>query len=97
MLRDYRPVAGYDGHEFGNSQAGDLPMLPPRHQNVAQQIFDESLDMIENHMYVEGAKDGWWACPYGCANGSGVGLSRGDHPAQHPRPQEHRELAPGAA
>lgn len=75
MLRDYRPVAGYDGHEYGNSQAGDLPMLPPRHQNVAQQIFDESLDMIENHMYVEGAKDGWWACPYGCANGSGVGLS----------------------
>ncbi|HTF11223.1 MAG TPA: M14 family zinc carboxypeptidase [Asanoa sp.] len=75
MLRDYRPVAGYDGHEYGNSQAGDLPMLPPRHQNVPQQIFDESLDMIENHMYVEGAQDGWWACPYGCANGSGVGLS----------------------
>lgn len=75
MLRQYRPVAGYDGHEYGNSQAGDLPMLPPRHQNVAQGIFDESLDMIEGHMYVEGAKDGWWACPYGCANGSGVGLS----------------------
>lgn len=75
MLRDYRPVAGYDGHEYGNSQAGDLPMLPPRHQNVAQQIFDESLDMIENHMYVEGAQDGWWACPYGCRGGSGVGLS----------------------
>ena len=50
-------------------------MLPPRHQNVAQSIFDQSLDMIENHMYVEGAKDGWWACPYGCANGGGVGLS----------------------
>ncbi|MGI5148677.1 M14 family zinc carboxypeptidase [Plantactinospora sp. CA-294935] len=75
MLRDYRPVAGYDGHEYGNSQAGDLPMLPPRHQNVAKQIFDESLDMIEGHMYVEGAKDGWWACPYGCQGGSGVGLS----------------------
>ncbi|HEV7707173.1 MAG TPA: M14 family zinc carboxypeptidase [Asanoa sp.] len=75
MLRDYRPVAGYDGHEFGNSQAGDLPMLPPRHQNVAQPIFDESLDMIENHMYVEGAKSGWWPCPYGCQNGGAVGLS----------------------
>ncbi|MEE6260724.1 M14 family zinc carboxypeptidase [Plantactinospora sonchi] len=75
MLRQYRPVAGYDGHEYGNAQAGDLPMLPPRHQNVAQGIFDESLDMIEGHMYVEGARDGWWACPYGCANGSGVGLS----------------------
>ncbi|MEV6845709.1 M14 family zinc carboxypeptidase [Actinoplanes sp. NPDC051411] len=75
MLRDYRPVAGYDGHEFGNNQAGDLPMLPPRHQNVAQSIFDESLDMIENHMYVEGAKAGWWPCPYGCQNGGAVGLS----------------------
>ncbi|GIF50838.1 hypothetical protein Afe04nite_53770 [Asanoa ferruginea] len=75
MLRDYRPVAGYDGHEFGNSQAGDLPMLPPRHQNVAQPIYDESLDMIENHMYVEGAKSGWWPCPYGCQNGGSVGLS----------------------
>ncbi|MBF9128682.1 carboxypeptidase [Plantactinospora sp. S1510] len=75
MLRDYRPVAGYDGHEYGNSTAGDLPMLPPRHQNVAKQIFDESMDMIEGHMYVQGAKDGWWACPYGCQGGSGVGLS----------------------
>ena len=75
MVRDYRPVAGYDGHEYGNSQTGDLPMLPPRHQNVAQEIFDQSLGMIEDHMYVEGAKDGWWACPYGCQNGSGVGLS----------------------
>ena len=40
MLRDYRPVAGYDGHEFGNNSAGDLPMLPPRHQNVARSIFE---------------------------------------------------------
>jgi hypothetical protein len=75
MLRDYRPVAGYDGHEFGNPSAGDLPMLPPRHQNVAQSIFDQSQDMIVRHMYGQGAKDGWWPCPYGCANGGNVGLS----------------------
>ncbi|MGW5668191.1 M14 family zinc carboxypeptidase, partial [Micromonospora sp. NPDC003776] len=75
MLRDYRPVAGYDGHEFGNSSAGDLPMLPPRHQNVAQSIFDESQHMIEGHMYTQGAKDGWWPCPYGCNGGGNVGLS----------------------
>ncbi|MFJ2033975.1 M14 family zinc carboxypeptidase [Streptosporangium sp. NPDC087985] len=75
MLRDYQPVAGYDGHEFGNSSAGDLPMLPPRHQNVAQPIFDESQNMIVGHMYEQGAKDGWWPCPYGCANGGNVGLS----------------------
>jgi hypothetical protein len=75
MLRDYRPVAGYDGHEFGNSSAGDLPMLPPRHQNVPQSIFDQSQDMIVRHMYGQGAKDGWWPCPYGCADGGNVGLS----------------------
>ncbi|MFC3502957.1 M14 family zinc carboxypeptidase [Micromonospora krabiensis] len=75
MLRQYRPIAGYDGHEYGNSRAGDLPMLPPRHQNVPQSIFDESMDMIEGHMYGEGAKDGWWACPYGCEGGGSVGLS----------------------
>jgi len=75
MVRDYRPVAGYDGHEFGNSNAGDLPMLPPRHQNVAQSIFDRSQDMIVGHMYEQGAQDGWWPCPYGCANGGNVGLS----------------------
>ncbi|SCF24181.1 Zinc carboxypeptidase [Micromonospora viridifaciens] len=75
MMRQYRPVASYDGHEYGNSSAGDLPMLPPRHQNVAQSIFDESQHMIEGHMYTQGAKDGWWACPYGCNGGGNVGLS----------------------
>ncbi|RLP85998.1 M14 family zinc carboxypeptidase, partial [Micromonospora sp. CV4] len=75
MVRDYRPVAGYDGHEYGNSRAGDLPMLPPRHQNVPQPIFDQSQDMIENHMYAKGAEAGWWACPYGCEGGGNVGLS----------------------
>ena len=75
MLRDYRPVAAFDGHEFGNSSAGDLPMLPPRHQNVAQSIFDQSQDMIVRHMYQRGALAGWWPCPYGCANGGSVGLS----------------------
>ncbi|MEV0155612.1 M14 family zinc carboxypeptidase [Micromonospora sp. NPDC050686] len=75
MVRDYRPIAGYDGHEFGNARAGDLPMLPPRHQNVAQSIFDQSQHMIEDHMYREGAEAGWWACPYGCEGGGNVGLS----------------------
>ncbi|MBX7266683.1 carboxypeptidase [Micromonospora sp. Llam7] len=73
MVRDYRPIASYDGHEYGNRNTGDLPMLPPRHQNVAQGIFDESRHMIEGHMYTQGARDGWWACPYGCT-GANVGL-----------------------
>ncbi|WP_247673296.1 M14 family zinc carboxypeptidase [Micromonospora sp. C51] len=73
MVRDYRPIASYDGHEYGNSNTGDLPMLPPRHQNVAPGIFDQSQHMIEGHMYTQGARDGWWACPYGCT-GANVGL-----------------------
>jgi len=76
MLRDYRPETGFDGHEFGNSQAGDLPVLPPRHLNVAQSIFDESLGMIEGWLYENGSDDGWWYCPYGCQNGGNVGLSQ---------------------
>jgi hypothetical protein len=76
MMRDYSPMAAYDGHEFGNSQAGDLPMLPPRHLNVGQSIFDQSQDMIVGWMYEQGAADGWWPCPYGCRNGGAVGLSQ---------------------
>ena len=75
-LSAYRPVASFDGHEYGNSATGDLPMLPPRHLNASQAIFDESLRMIEGHMYGEASLDGWWPCPYGCQNGGGVGLSQ---------------------
>jgi hypothetical protein len=76
MVGEYRPVAGYDGHEFGNRNAGDLPMLPPRHLNVPQSIFDQSQDMIVRHMYQQGSADGWWPCPYGCEGGGDVGLSQ---------------------
>jgi hypothetical protein len=76
MMRDYDPEAAFDGHEFGNSQAGDLPVLPPRHLNVAKSIFDESRNMIESWMYGQGSEDGWWYCPYGCQGGGAVGLSQ---------------------
>ncbi len=76
MMRDYRPEAAFDGHEFGNSRAGDLPVLPPRHLNVARSIFDESRSMIESWMYGNGSADGWWFCPYGCENGGEIGLSQ---------------------
>ena len=76
MLRDYEPLVAYDGHEFGNSRAGDLPMLPPRHLNVSQSIFDEAQDMLVGSMYGQGAVDGWWPCPYGCTGGGNVGLSQ---------------------
>jgi hypothetical protein len=76
MVRDYTPEAAFDGHEFGNDQAGDLPTLMPRHLNVAESIFLESKDMIENWLYVNGSEDGWWYCPYGCQGGGAVGLSQ---------------------
>ena len=76
MMRDYAPEAAFDGHEFGNNRAGDLPVLPPRHLNVAKSIFDESRGMIEGWMYGNGSRDGWWFCPYGCENGGEVGLSQ---------------------
>jgi hypothetical protein len=76
MVRDYTPEVAFDGHEYGNSQAGDLPTLMPRHLNVAGPIFSESKSLIENWLYGHGSEDGWWYCPYGCQNGGGVGLSQ---------------------
>ena len=76
MMSDYDPEAAFDGHEFGNSQAGDLPVLPPRHLNVARSIFEQSKSMIEDWLYEQGSDDGWWYCPYGCQNGGAVGLSQ---------------------
>jgi hypothetical protein len=76
MLRDYQPESAFDGHEFANPLAGDLPVLPPRHLNVARSIFDRSLDLIEGWFYPNGSADGWWFCPYGCEGGGAVGLSQ---------------------
>jgi hypothetical protein len=76
MVRDYTPEIAYDGHEFGNNQAGDLPTLWPRHLNVAESIMGQSKSLIEDWLYVNGSEDGWWYCPYGCQNGGAVGLSQ---------------------
>ena len=76
MLRDYQPDAAFDGHEYGNNRAGDLPVLFPRHLNVAEPVFDQSKDLVENWLYERGSEDGWWFCPYGCEGGSTVGQSQ---------------------
>jgi Zinc carboxypeptidase len=76
MVRDYTPEVAYDGHEFGNSQAGDLPTLWPRHLNVAESVMGESKSLVEDWLYTHGSEDGWWYCPYGCQNGGAVGLSQ---------------------
>src|SRR5918994_2162571 len=76
MVRDYTPEAAYDGHEFGNTQAGDLPTLWPRHLNVAESIMGTSKSLVEDWLYTNGSEDGWWYCPYGCQGGGAVGLSQ---------------------
>ncbi len=76
MVRDYTPEAAYDGHEFGNTQAGDLPTLWPRHLNVAESVMGASKSLVEDWLYTNGSEDGWWYCPYGCQGGGAVGLSQ---------------------
>ncbi len=76
MLSDYQPEAAFDGHEFGNNQAGDLPVLFPRHLNVPEPVFTQAKDLIEGWLYEQGSVDGWWYCPYGCEGGGAVGLSQ---------------------
>jgi hypothetical protein len=76
MLRDYEPQAAFDGHEFGNVNAGDLPVLFPRHLNVAESVHLQAKDLVEDWLYDHGSEDGWWYCPYGCQGGGNVGLSQ---------------------
>ena len=75
-VRDYTPDAAFDGHEYGNASAGDLPVMLPRHLNVAQAIWDANKAFMEGHLYEQGSADGWWYCPYGCEGGSTVGMSQ---------------------
>lgn len=76
MLRDYQPDAAFDGHEYGNNQAGDLPVVFPRHLNVPEPVHLQSKSLVEDWLYERGSEDGWWFCPYGCQGGGGVGLSQ---------------------
>ncbi|MFN2468708.1 MAG: M14 family zinc carboxypeptidase [Gaiellaceae bacterium] len=68
FLRDYTPQVLIDSHH-GDSE--DLPILGPRHANVAFSIYDEGKNsMIEDWMYDHAAVDGWWMGPY---NTGGLG------------------------
>jgi hypothetical protein len=64
FLRDYTPDAAVDGHEFGDNNTGDLPLLWPRHLNVAQVVHDQAKSLIQGWMYDHAALDGWWPVPY---------------------------------
>ena len=65
FLRDYTPEVMVDGHEFGNTNTCDLPLLWPRHSNTAPSVHNISkLGFVEGHFYDAGATDGWWGCPY---------------------------------
>lgn len=63
-LRDYAPDVVIDGHEFGNSATGDLPILWPRNANVAQEVHDAAQSLVLDWMAGAGAVDGWWTTPY---------------------------------
>jgi hypothetical protein len=65
FLRDYTPEVMVDGHEYGNANTCDLPLLWPRHSNTAPGVHDEAKrNFIEGWVYAQGAVDGWWPCPY---------------------------------
>ncbi len=65
FVRDYTPEVMVDGHEYGNNNTCDLPLLWPRHSNTAPTVHNESKEgLVEDYMYTEGAVDGWWPCPY---------------------------------
>ncbi|HEV2907187.1 MAG TPA: Ig-like domain-containing protein, partial [Actinomycetota bacterium] len=61
---DYTPDAAVDGHEFGDNNTGDLPLLWPRHLNVAQVVHDQAKSLVQGWMYDHAAVDGWWPVPY---------------------------------
>ena len=65
FVRDYTPDVMVDGHEFGNNNTCDLPLLWPRHSNTPPPIHDESKEgLVEGWFYSQAAVDGWWPCPY---------------------------------
>ena len=97
MVRDYSPEIAYDGHEFGNNQAGDLPTLWPRHLNVAESIMGQSKSLVEDWLYTNGSEDGWWYLPVRVPERRRGRPQPGDDPAQHDGPQEHGQHAAGGA
>src|SRR5690606_39349522 len=62
--------------ESGNTQAGALPVMFPRHLNVPEPVHLQSKHLVEDWLYEHGSQDGWWYCPYGCQGGGAVGLSQ---------------------
>lgn len=65
FLRDYTPEVMVDGHEYGNNNTCDLPLLWPRHSNTAPTVHDTAKQgLVEGRFYDAGATDGWWPCPY---------------------------------
>jgi hypothetical protein len=62
MLRDYTPDVAVDGH---NGDSEDLPVLGPRHLNVYEGLYSEAKNrLIENWIYDNAARAGWYAGPY---------------------------------
>jgi hypothetical protein len=65
FLRDYSPEVMVDGHEYGNTNTCDLPLLWPRHSNTAPSVHEVSkTGLVEGQFYDASGTDGWWPCPY---------------------------------
>jgi hypothetical protein len=74
VLQQYRPDVVVDGHEFGNNNTGDLPLLWPRHRNVSPAMSEEGQRMVREFFFTRGADEGWWTTPYPWPSvGAGLG------------------------
>ena len=93
MVRDYTPEVAYDGHEFGNNQAGDLPTLWPRHLNVAESIMERVEEPDRGLAVRERLRGRLVVLPVRVPERRGRRPQPGDDPAQHDGPQEHGQHA----
>lgn len=64
VFRDYQPVTLVDGHEYGNNNTGDLPLLWPRNPNVDDGIHAAGESLVLDFMFDESDDAGWWPVPY---------------------------------
>ncbi|RIJ79109.1 carboxypeptidase [Nakamurella silvestris] len=65
VLRDYQPISLVDGHEYGNNNTGDLPVLWPRNPNVDSALHDSvQQDLVLGHIFDQADVSGWWPVPY---------------------------------
>src|SRR4051794_16382119 len=73
LMRDYTPDVSIDNHE-GDPEA--LPIMPPRHLNTYEPLFQEGKSMVIDWMYGAASQSGWWMGPYSTGGDSHEGILR---------------------